>query len=88
VETNTPDNACQRELQETQKLESLGLLAGGVAHDFNSLLTGVLDNASLVLADVAHDQSLKVAGTGRDLARGDSGVAERYRFVGCDRREG
>lgn len=45
----------EAELRHAQKLDSLGMLAGGVAHDFNNVLTAILCNASLALAEVPSD---------------------------------
>jgi two-component system CheB/CheR fusion protein len=42
----------EERLRQTQKLEGLGLLAGGIAHEFNNLLTGIMGNASMIVDDV------------------------------------
>jgi PAS domain S-box-containing protein len=42
----------EAELQHARKMESIGVLAGGVAHDFNNILGIVLGNAELALDDV------------------------------------
>lgn len=46
----------EQQAQYAQKLESLGVFAGGVAHDFNNLLTGMLGNISLVLERGVFDE--------------------------------
>ncbi len=48
----------ERKLLETQKLESLGLLAGGVAHDFNNFLTTIMGNLSLAMLESEDDGPL------------------------------
>jgi signal transduction histidine kinase len=41
----------QAKLSQSHKMESIGRLAGGVAHDFNNMLGVIIGNAELALAD-------------------------------------
>lgn len=43
------------QLSHSQKIESVGRLAGGVAHDFNNMLSIILGNAEIIMEDI--DQS-------------------------------
>src|SRR5690242_1687150 len=76
------------QMRHTQRLESLGVLAGGVAHDFNNLLTGILGNVSLAMDDAPSgtqmrpllEQALQAAEQAANLTRQMLAYAGRGKF--------
>jgi PAS domain S-box-containing protein len=56
----------QQQLYQAQKIEAIGQLAEGVAHDFNNHLTVILGNAELLARELREDASL--AETVREIA--------------------
>jgi PAS domain S-box-containing protein len=49
----------QDQLQRSQKMESIGLLAGGVAHDLNNILSGIVSYPELLLLNLPEDSHLR-----------------------------
>ena len=49
----------EEKLARSKKMESLGLLAGGVAHDLNNVLSGIVSYPELILMDLPDDSKLR-----------------------------
>jgi PAS domain S-box-containing protein len=79
----------ERRLWHAQKMESLGVLAGGVAHDFNNLLTAIQGHLEMAQQQINNaasvrwhlDAVLQVVGRATDLTRQMLAYAGRGQFT-------
>lgn len=55
----TEQEQLEQQLQQSKKMEAIGLLAGGVAHDLNNVLSGVVTYPELLLMDLPEDAPLR-----------------------------
>ncbi len=67
----TERQVLEAQLRQAQKIEAIGQLAGGVAHDFNNILTVILGSAGLMA------EAAELTPASRDLARQVAEAAER-----------
>lgn len=49
----------QSQLQRAEKMQAIGTMAGGVAHDLNNVLAGLVSYPELILMDLPQDSQLK-----------------------------
>lgn len=66
----TEQKELEDQLQRARKMEAIGTLAGGVAHDLNNILSGIVSYPDLLLTKIPEDSPLKDA----ILAMRDSGL--------------
>jgi PAS domain S-box-containing protein len=59
LEDISEEKHLEEQLRHSQKMEAIGQLAGGVAHDFNNILTGIMGFGNLLQLKIGENQQLR-----------------------------
>ncbi len=87
IEDVTERRALEAQLQQSQKMEALGRLTGGVAHDMNNLLTVILGNLAIArdrLADAPGEIPEELGAIEQAVGRGGAFIRKLLQFSRSD----
>ena len=76
----------EAQLRQSQKIEAIGTLAGGVAHDFNNLLTGILGFSTLALLQLDESHPAYAA-VGEIQSAGERAAALTAQLLAFSRKQ-
>ncbi len=75
----TQEMAIEKQMRQTQKMNAIGELAGGVSHDFNNILTAILGYVALCMNTVEEDS--KVHGYLKEVVKAGDRAAKLVRQI-------
>jgi PAS domain S-box-containing protein len=89
AEAQSDREQLQAQLEQSQRLEVLGQLAGGVAHDFNNLLAVILNYAAFVAEEIATRPDMEEVGrdVGQIRRAAERAAALTHQLLAFARRE-
>jgi two-component system, cell cycle sensor histidine kinase and response regulator CckA len=82
----TERHRLEDQLRQTQKMEAIGRLAAGVAHDFNNILGVVIGNSQLLMKDAKAGDRARARGE-QILLASERGVGLTRQLLAFSRRE-
>ncbi len=59
IKAEAEKDVVNKKLQQSQKMEAIGMMAGGVAHDLNNILSGVINYPELMLIKLPKDSEFR-----------------------------
>ncbi len=83
----TREHELEEQLRQSQKMDAIGRLTGGVAHDFNNLLGVVLANAAILRRDLPPDRGDLVDYADDIMEAATGGAAMVRKLLAFSRRE-